>query len=67
MRSLLQYTQFAELSPEATGGFILGFCILGFGLALITAYATYLSKKLAIVEDRVSKVGLLTFVCSMQL
>lgn len=60
MRTLLQNTQVAELSPEATGGFILGFCILGFGLALITAYATYITKKLAILEDRVSMVGLLT-------
>lgn len=57
VRALLAETSTAELSPEATAGFIVGFIVLGFLLAVLAAFGLFQNAHIKGLEDRLLQVG----------
>ncbi|KAI8100832.1 hypothetical protein M9434_005217 [Picochlorum sp. BPE23] len=51
MRSLFQSTT-SELTPEATAGFILGFVVVGFAIAVMSAYMVFLTGKVKLLNNQ---------------
>lgn len=44
----------STLSPEATAGFIVAFCVLGFAVAMGYAYSTFVSGRVSALDARLA-------------
>ncbi|KAI3425093.1 hypothetical protein D9Q98_008471 [Chlorella vulgaris] len=56
MRALLQTSTNQGFTPEETTGIIVGFCVLGFMVLLLTIYAAVLTSKVTKLEERIFQV-----------
>jgi hypothetical protein len=60
MRGLFQATDpnvedaSSDLSPEATAGFIVAFCVLGFAVAMAYAYTAVVSGRASALDARLA-------------
>lgn len=56
LRALLQQSSSSGFTPEETTGIIVGFCVVGFILLGLAAYAAFLTGRLGRLEARLAQV-----------